>query len=106
MKAYEKELKRAKTIYGEGSDEYREALSTYEGMRKAVNESKAAVTELKRDLLELDVTVAGYMVDRLKNAADKLADTLTLKEKRGTRYGESDSGVREADYQEQLNNNF
>lgn len=105
MKAYEKELERAKNIYGEGSDEYKEALTTFEGMKKAVNEGSEALIQLKTDLKELDITVIGYAIDRLTHKVGQISSITDLIQKRGKRYNDPNSGVKETDFTSQIDIN-
>jgi hypothetical protein len=67
-------------------------------MSKALNESKEATIQLTRDLKELDITVIGYAIDRLQHKVSQMGAATDLIEKRGKRYNDPNSGVRESDY--------
>jgi len=67
-------------------------------MRKQLNESKEAAKNLKEAFLDLDVTVSGYVIERLKMAADEFADKFALKERRGQLYNDDSSKITAKDY--------
>lgn len=81
---YTEELKNAKEVFGENSNEYHEALTTWEGIRKEWIESRKTTVELTHEIDELAFTVRGYAIDRFKTLGDKLASIASLAEKRGT----------------------
>lgn len=109
LKVYAKEMANAKKLYdefGEGSNEYHEALAQYEELNQKLIENKALYNDLNRQLLDLDITKLDYAIDRIKQFGDKLASIVSLKNTRGTKYGDASSPIFESDYSRQadLNN--
>ena len=87
--AYKGELANAKNIYGENSNQYREALTKLEEVNKTLIESQKTERELAHALYDTNKTVRGYFIDRVKALVDKFSSIASLSEKRGTtqRYG-------------------
>lgn len=109
LKVYAKEMANAKKLYdefGEGSNEYHEMLAQYEELNQKLIENKALYNDLNRQLLDLDITKLDYAIDRIKQFGDKLASIVSLKNTRGTKYGDASSPIFESDYARQatLNN--
>lgn len=96
--AYTKELRRAKKVYGENSNEYREAKARLEELNESIYESKTAYNSLNDQLRQLDLTKMQYVIDGLKGAGEKLRGILELKTKRG-------ASLSETDYNSQIANN-
>ncbi len=96
--AYTKELRRAKKVYGENSNEYREAKARLEELNESIYESKTAYNSLNDQLRQLDLTKMQYVIDGLKGAGEKLRGILELKTKRG-------ASLSETDYSSQIANN-
>jgi len=57
LETYGNELRNAAEIYGEGSVQYKNALTEYEGMNKSLQESKAAAIDLQHAIAELPFTL-------------------------------------------------
>jgi len=53
-------------------------------------------------LYDLDITVIGYAVDRLKELGSALANVVNIKQARGTMYGDKNSAIIEQDYYDQI----
>lgn len=104
MDKYTEELKNAKEVFGENSNEYHEALTTLEGIRKELIESRKTTVELTHEIDELAFTVRGFAIDRLKTLSDKLSSIASLAEKRGT--DTRGHRVTEEPYREQLGINY
>lgn len=83
-KAYQDELNRARTIFGENSNEYRQARTQLIEIRKSLTESRNAELELTHAIEELRFTVRGFIVERLESFVEKLSGIASLAEKRGT----------------------
>ena len=94
----QKELRRAKKVYGENSNEYREAKARLEELNESIYESKTAYNSLNDQLRQLDLTKMQYVIDGLKGAGEKLRGILELKTKRG-------ASLSETDYSSQIANN-
>ena len=103
--AYAKELKNAYNIFGPASVEYREALAKYEEIYQQLIESQTKVKELNKAIFELDLTKLQYATERMKQFGEKLASIVSLKNVRGTLFGQSDSPIFESDYMGQVNAN-
>lgn len=103
--AYAKELQNAKKIFGENSNEYRQALSTYEEINTAYVEAQSAVNNLRKELYELDLTKIERVIDRLTAFGERFASIVTLKEARGTMYGQPSSAITQQDYSRQITTN-
>lgn len=106
LNAYAKELVNAKNIFGEGSNEYRDALAQYEELNQKYIDSVTLINDLNKQIADLDITKLGYVIDRFKNAGEKIAALVSLKNTRGTIYGDKSSKITESDYSRQasLNN--
>lgn len=91
LEVYGKELARAKDIYKEGSNEYNEALTKYQDMLTAVNESEQKYYELNKTLGELDITVRDNLISRLKSLGENLASLLSLRQARNNKYSDANS---------------
>lgn len=85
ISAYKGELKNAEKVFGTNSNEYREAKTKLEEMNKSLIESQKAEKELIRATYDLENTVRGYVIERIKTLVDKLGAIASLAEKRGTR---------------------
>lgn len=96
--AYVKELQKAKKVFGENSNEYREAKEQFENLKESIYESRTAYNELNDQLRELDLTKIQYVVDIFTNAADRIKSVLDLKSARG-------ETVTESDYTNQMSTN-
>lgn len=84
LETYGNELRNAAEIYGEGSVQYKNALTEYEGMNKSLQESKAAAIDLQHAIKELDFTARGLLISRLESFVGILSSLSQLIQKRGT----------------------
>ena len=105
MTAYSNEMKNALKVFGKDSNEYRAAQTAYEEMKKAYAESETARLELEKQKFDLDFTPILTAIDKIQVWADKLKDITSIKEARGTIYGEKGTRIVESDYQQQITNN-
>ena len=85
LSALRAELSTAASVFGTNSNEYRALLATVEQTNKALIDSRKATIDLKRTAWDLDSTVRGYLITRVKAFVDKLSSIAGLAEKRGTR---------------------
>ena len=106
LKAFADELATAKTVFGESSNEYREAMAQYEEINQQLIEASTQYNELNKQLYELDLTKLEYVMDRLEAFGDKLSSIVSLKETRGRLFGASANDVvNESDYSQQVKAN-
>lgn len=106
LKAFANELVNAKKVFGESSNEYREALAQYEEINQSLIEASTQYNELNQQLYELDLTKLEYAMDRLEAFGDKLSSIVSLKETRGTLFGASAGDIiGETDYSQQIKAN-
>ena len=82
--AYKAELKNAASIFGTSSNEYKKAQTTLEEANQKLIESQKTTQELRHTIYELNSTLRGYVIDRIKTFVDKLSSIASLAEKRGT----------------------
>lgn len=103
--AYADELKKAKTVFGEASVEYREAEAQYQEIYKSLIEAQTQVKDLDRAIFELDLTKLEYATERLRQFSEKLTAMFSLKQTRGTLFGQPGSVITESDYTSQASAN-
>ena len=103
---YAKTLAHVLPYLKEGSVEYNEALAQYEELNQKYIDSVILINDLNKQIADLDITKLGYVIDRFKNAGEKIAALVSLKNTRGTIYGDKSSRITESDYSRQasLNN--
>ena len=103
---YAKTLAHVLPYLKEGSVEYNEALAQYEELNQKYIDSVTLINDLNKQIADLDITKLGYVIDRFKNAGEKIAALVSLKNTRGTIYGDKSSRITESDYSRQasLNN--
>ena len=89
ISAYKGELINAEKEFGKNSNEYHEAQTKLEELNKSLIESQKTERELAHAGYDLEKTVRGYFIDRVKALVDKFSSIASLSEKRGTtqRYG-------------------
>ena len=104
IKAYQAELKNAAKVFGTSSNEYREALTKYESMNQALNESITAYNDLNLQMKKLDIHKIELVIERLEKFGNVLASQTSLAEKRENEY-RVNGMVSEQDYTAQINNN-
>lgn len=97
-KAYNNELGKARKIFGENSNEYRNAQAQLKDFDTKINEANTSINELEKQLKELDLTVLGYVIDKIKAFGDRLSSIQTYNETRGN--------VKGVDYQTQMMNGY
>lgn len=105
MDAYSAELANAEKIFGKDSNEYREALTAYEEIKTAFQDARSEVNNLRKELYELDLTKIERVIDRLTAFGERFASIVTLKEARGTMYGQPSSAITQQDYSRQITTN-
>lgn len=84
LAAYKKEMDRAAQIFGENSNEFREARTTAQEISQKITESNTTMLELTHSLYTMADTVRGYVIDRIEKYVSKLSGITSLAEKRGT----------------------
>ena len=104
IKAYQAELKNAAKVFGTASNEYREALTKYESMNQALNESITAYNDLNLQMKKLDIHKIELVIERLEKFGNVLAEQTSLAEKRENEY-RVNGIVSEKDYADQITNN-
>ena len=82
--AYETEMKQAKAIFGESSNEYRQARTQFYQIQEELKKSQTSELSLKHAIEELTFTVRGFVIDRIQSFVSKLGNIASLAEKRGT----------------------
>ena len=106
LKAFADELVVARSVFGENSNEYHEAMAQYEEINKSLIEASTQYNELNKQLYELDLTKLEYAMDKLEQFGDKLASIVSLKETRGTLSGATSADIiGESDYSQQIRAN-
>lgn len=103
-KAYRDELKNATKVFGIGSNEWVEALSKYQNIKQALNESETAYRNLNQQLKELDIHKVELVIERLEKYGNTLASKVSLAGRRENEYRPG-SIITEKDYAVQLENN-
>ena len=98
VNAYKTELANAAKVFGENSNEYRDASTKLQELNQSLYESQTAYNDLNKQLFELDLSRIQYAIDNISFLSDKIKNVISLNEKRG-------SVITEADYTNQVKNN-
>ncbi|MDY4576817.1 MAG: hypothetical protein SO471_02245, partial [Anaerobutyricum hallii] len=98
VNAYKAELANAAKVFGENSNEYRDASTKLQELNQSLYESQTAYNDLNKQLFELDLSRIQYAIDNISALSDKIKNVISLNEKRG-------SVITEADYTNQVKNN-
>lgn len=98
ISAYEKELANAAKIFGVSSNEYREAATKLQDMRKALTESNTALYDLRNQVMDLNFKPLDFAMSKLQSFGKNLQNILGLNQKRSIYPSEND-------YMKQVNNN-
>lgn len=98
VNAYKAELANAAKVFGENSNEYRDASTKLQELNQSLYESQTAYNDLNKQLFELDLSRIQYAIDNISSLSDKIKNVISLNEKRG-------SVITEADYTNQVKNN-
>ena len=104
--AYNKELAKARNIFGENSVEYKAAQTELVNIRPSYVEAKTALKELAETVDRLDISRLDLYIDRLKEVGSRLSNVVSYGEARGTKIGEGlNPFLTEGRYAAQVNNN-
>ena len=99
------ERSRMKKVYGVDSNEYREWQASLEAAAKGWRESETAAHDLQRSFLDLNAQVMNFDITKLQHGIERIANAVSLKEKRGTRVGEMNDPITDNDYTRQIDAN-
>lgn len=105
QKDLQAEESRMRKVYGTNSNEYRAWQAELEAATKGLNDSKTASIDLRNSFMELDAQVMNFDITRLKQTVESMANSVALREKRGTRVGETGNGINDSDYTGQISAN-
>ena len=82
LKELDAEMKNAKDIFGENSNQYHEVMIKRNEMEQKMNESIAAAYDIRKQMMELDVEANENLIERIKGIAGLINGRITLSEKR------------------------
>lgn len=82
LKELDAEMKNAKKVFGENSNQYHEVMIKRNEMEQKMNESIAAAYDIRKQMMELDIEANDNLIERIKGIASLINGRITLSEKR------------------------